>query len=491
MGFSGNGVAARDGGKRSTSWRALGNLAFRWYFAGSVTSDLGTWLANTAQLLLAYRLSHSVMVIGLVTCAQFSSPLLLGPWAGVLTDRHGARRMLLTVQLLGAACAAVMASLVFAHIISPWWLAGGAIVSGLAFTLALPARNVTVRCLVAKTDVEPAFAMDSVSYNLGRAVGPPLTVALVILCGGTAGYGWAFAANAVSFLVFSGCLVRAGKGSPERVRVRSGLKTGLNAVRASPRLAVLLAMVAAVTVADDPILVLGPALARQQHVAHGLPGWIAQWVSAGSLPGLFIAALGAGTVIGSLRRSRRTIGLRVPAAALAMLALCMMAFIFSPWWWVSVVAAAGAGFACLIANSTTRTLLSMQVRPEQEASVMAVWAIAWAGSKPVASLCDGVLASWVGIKWTGFLLAIPALIPILALIALMIIAQRARIPACLTELILKCVIFWEWVRPSPSAPRSSSVPDTQQEQSPQYPPEPQLGSPPINALQPQELTGAL
>ena len=44
--------------------------------------DLGTWLQNTAQVLLAYRLAHSVLAVGLVTCAQFSSPLVLGPWAG-------------------------------------------------------------------------------------------------------------------------------------------------------------------------------------------------------------------------------------------------------------------------------------------------------------------------------------------------------------------------------------------------------------------------
>ncbi len=36
---------------------------------------------------------------------------------------------------------------------------------------------------------------------------------------------------------------------------------------------------------------------------------------------------------------------------------------------------------------------------------MAVWAIAWAGSKPVASLSDGLMARGIGIRWTGVLLA--------------------------------------------------------------------------------------
>ena len=61
------------------TWRALRDRNFLCYFIGSVTSDFGTWLQNTAQILLAYRLSHSALVAGLVTCGQFSSPLLLGP----------------------------------------------------------------------------------------------------------------------------------------------------------------------------------------------------------------------------------------------------------------------------------------------------------------------------------------------------------------------------------------------------------------------------
>ena len=185
------------------------NRSLRWYFAGSVTSDFGTWLQNTAQVILAYRLSHSVLVVGMVTCAQFSSPLLLGPWAGVVTDKFGGRRTLLATQLTAAAFAGLMAALLFIGPINEWWLGCGAVASGLAFTFALPARNVTVRRLVPQEDVRPAFAMDSVSYNLGRAVAPPVSILLVT----TLGFGWAFAANAISFLVFAGCLVVAGSGS--------------------------------------------------------------------------------------------------------------------------------------------------------------------------------------------------------------------------------------------------------------------------------------
>ena len=69
-----------DGGPKRSNWQVLAQPRFRWYFAGSVVSNFGTWLQNTAQVVLAYQLTHSVFWVGVVTCAQFTSPLLLGPW---------------------------------------------------------------------------------------------------------------------------------------------------------------------------------------------------------------------------------------------------------------------------------------------------------------------------------------------------------------------------------------------------------------------------
>ena len=336
---------------RSSSWRTLRDRNFLCYFIGSVSSDFGTWLQNTAQVLLAYRLSHSVLVVGMVTCAQFSSPLLLGPLAGVATQRFGGRRILLITQLVAAGFAGLMTALVVAGPINAWWLGLGAIASGLAFTFTLPARNVTVRRLAPAEEIEPAFAMDSVSYNLGRAVAPPVSVALVM----TLGFGWAFGANAVSFLVFALCLALAGRGSTGPAvdygkRERSRLKDGFVIARHDWQIAVPLLMVAAVTVADDPVLVLGPALANHLHVGYNWSGY-------------FIAALGAGTVLGSLRPSRHNPSLRRAAMALALLSVCMVCFVLLPWGWGSVVAAFGAGVTCLVANSATRTLLARRAGP--------------------------------------------------------------------------------------------------------------------------------
>jgi predicted MFS family arabinose efflux permease len=166
---------------------------------------------------------------------------------------------------------------------------------------------------------------------------------------------------------------------------------------------ILLLMVAAVTVADDPILVLGPALTSRMHVPMSWSGW-------------FIAALGAGSVIGSLRPSKHRPSPRLAATALALLGGCMILFVTTPWMLVSIAAALGAGMSGLVANVATRTLLSRAAGPERVAAVMAVWAIAWAGSKPFASLADGLLADSLGVRWAGLILAVPALVPLAVII---------------------------------------------------------------------------
>jgi predicted MFS family arabinose efflux permease len=253
--------------------------------------------------------------------------------------------------------------------------------------------------------VKRAMAMDSVSYNLGRALAPAISILIFT----TVGFGLAFALNAGSFFLFTLVLVylrpRARQQAPSRSRVMNGLHIAVK----EPRVMVLLLMVAAITVAADPILVLGPALAG--HVFHSSADW----------SGVFIAALGAGNVIGSLRPSkRRPPSIRRAAAVLAMLALAMMVFSAAPSIWLSTAAAFGVGAACLVAGATARSLLIECAGGDvkRQTAIMAAWAVAWAGSKPIASLTDGGLAGLIGVRATGILLAAPALLPALILILL-------------------------------------------------------------------------
>ncbi|HEY2579082.1 MAG TPA: MFS transporter [Streptosporangiaceae bacterium] len=368
---------------------------FKQYFVASTFSNFGTWLQNTAQALLAYHLTHSALAVGVVVCAQFSSVLVLGPWAGSVAARVRSRQKLLVVtQLASAAVAAALAAFYSAHLLTETWLAAGAFALGLAYCFALPAFTVLVPALVPEAETRAAMAMNSVSYNVGRAIAPLVAVLIIT----TIGFGSLFILNAVSFVALACVLYKLEPHRAVGRASRGKLLDGFRIAKSEHNIGLLLVMVVAVTIAADPILVLGPAMAKHFGVSTDWAGY-------------FLAALGAGTVAGSLIPLRRPQRLRHAAYPLLLLGFAVIMFTLGFNLYLCLGMTFMAGVACLLAGSVTQTLLLTWARPERAVTIMAVWAVAWAGSKPLASLLDGWLASNFGIRLAGILLALPALLP--------------------------------------------------------------------------------
>jgi MFS family permease len=404
------GFAQADGSK-AAAWRVLRYRQFRYFFIGSLISNWGTWLQNTAQMLLAYQFSHSVLTVGLVTCVQFSTPLVCGPWAGVLADRIGARRTLIATQVASVAITAVMAILELSHSLSQPFLFAGAFLVGLMFTFALPAQSALVPALVPDNaaDGKAAVVMNSVAYNAGRMLAPACTVLIVLT---TASYFCVFALNAATFATFVFVLSRLKMLSAVQQLKKSRVRDGLNVALKDRRILILLLAVAAVTLAEDPVLVLGPGLAGHGfHLSFDYSGY-------------FLCALGAGSVISSILPRRGSTSTRRAAAALGALGISIVAFALAPWMWMSVAAAAGAGLSGVVAGSTAQAMLRQLAGPGRTLQVMGLWTVAWAGSKPFASAIDGLLPSVAGVRATGVIMAIPALLPPLVLILMPEIARR-------------------------------------------------------------------
>ena len=151
---------------------------------------------------------------------------------------------------------------------------------GVVSACTVPAQQALVPSLVAERDLTAAIALNSMTYNLARALGPALA-ALVVA---TLGIPVAFLLNAFSYLLFVVGLVFVHP-RPQRVaaRGRRGSGDSLAHLRREPRLAVLLCVVATVGFASDPVNTLAPAFAN----AFGHPD---TWA------GLIIGAFGAGAV---------------------------------------------------------------------------------------------------------------------------------------------------------------------------------------------------
>ncbi|HEU5155735.1 MAG TPA: MFS transporter [Streptosporangiaceae bacterium] len=383
---------------QQSSWLVVTHPKFRVYWTGSACSNLGIWLHSTAQILLAYRLTGSVIAVGLVGFAQFSGPFFLGPWAETLAGRDHRRRLLISSQVASLTVAAGMAVLQFAGLLNQPLLVVGALALGTAFTLTLPAMRAMAAALVPRADAEAALAAHTMSVNVGRAAGPVIGVGVV----GLMGFGWAFTLGAVSFACLTAALVaarppRARRAqSAARPRPHARVSTVLWPAAGNRRVQLLLLMVACVTMATDPVLVLGPAIVER---VGGSDLWA----------GYIIAALGTGVVLGSLLPARAP-SLRLAARHIGALGAAVIVFTVAPRLWVALLAALGAGVAALLAGATTQALVLAEAGDQRHASrVMALWVVACVASRPIASLLDGWLAGGRGAEVAGALLALPAL----------------------------------------------------------------------------------
>src|SRR5438105_2000384 len=82
------------------SLRAFRHRNYRLFFAGQLTSLVGTWMQTVAQSWLVYRLTGSATLLGVVGFASQFPIFLLSPVAGAVADSYPRRRTMIIVQAL-------------------------------------------------------------------------------------------------------------------------------------------------------------------------------------------------------------------------------------------------------------------------------------------------------------------------------------------------------------------------------------------------------
>jgi predicted MFS family arabinose efflux permease len=268
-----------------------------------------------------------------------------------------------------------------------------ALALGVVSASSIPAQQALVPSLVPVRDLTAAVALNSMTYNLARAVGPAFA-ALVVA---TLGIPAAFLLNAGSFLLFAVCLVLV-RPRPQRRAApgRARLRDSLTLLRREPRLAILLFVVAAVGFASDPVNTEAPAFAH----AFGHPD---TWA------GLVIGAFGAGAVTAAIFTAGHAGSPARTARMMTLLGTGVILFAVVPWLGLGFVFLFLAGFGYLSANTRATTQLQLSVEESQRGRIMALWSIAFLGLRPLASLLDGAVAGAFGVRTAGVLLALPVL----------------------------------------------------------------------------------
>ena len=371
----------------SNRFRALKHRNFQLFFAGQLISLIGTWMQNTAQLWLVYKLTNSAALLGIFGFASQIPVLFFSSLGGYVGDRYNRHRGVIWTQTAAMILAFILAGLTLSGVIRVWELVLIAFLAGIVNAFDIPIRQAFLVQMVGRPDLPNAIALNSSIFNGARVVGPAIAGFAI----GWLGEGWCFFLNGISFLAVIVALLMMRierveqpftQGSPLQ-KFMEGFRFAMSD---RPIRSALLLM-SLMSVFGLQYAVFMPVFARD--VLHGGP----------KMMGFLMGFAGAGALIGALHFASRVDEkglLEWIAATSAICAVGLILFSQSRILWLSVVALVAVGFAATSQLASTNTTVQSRVPDELRSRLMAVYATMFMGVQPVGALIAGGVAKRIG-----------------------------------------------------------------------------------------------
>lgn len=385
----------------STRFRALKHRNFQLFIIGQLISLVGTWMQNTAQQWLVYRLTGSAALLGIFGFASQLPMLGLAWMGGYVGDRYNRHRGVITTQSISMILAFALAILTLTHYIKTWHLIVIAFLVGIVNAFDVPIRQAFFVHMVGQEDLPNAIALNSSIFNGARVIGPAIAGFTIVLIG----EGWCFFLNGISFVavIIALLMMRIPRTQPNSVGespVRSFVEGFRFAMTDIPIRSTLL------------LLSLLSLFGLQYSVF--LPIYASDILHGGARTlGLLMSAAGVGAVLGALQFAARTEykGLaRWVAAMCTTCALCLLVFSYAHSFWLCAPVLFVVGFAATSQMAATNTIIQRRVPDEMRSRLMAVYATMFMGVQPVGALFAGFTAKHIGAPRTLLLFGFAVLV---------------------------------------------------------------------------------
>lgn len=173
----------------------LRQSTFRNLWISSTISNTGSLIQSVGAAWVMTGISTADHV-ALVQTASFLPMALFALPAGAIADIYDRRKVQITFLTLTLVAGALMTLVSVLGWLTPWVLLSFCFLVGSGGALSAPARGASVGEQVPKQLLPQAVALNNISYNLARSVGPALGGVIVAALGATA----AFAINAASYI---------------------------------------------------------------------------------------------------------------------------------------------------------------------------------------------------------------------------------------------------------------------------------------------------
>jgi len=343
-------------------------------------------MQSVAQSWLVYRLTGSVILLGMIGFASQIPVFLIAPFGGTVADRFNRHRILILTQSVAMILAFILAALTLTGTIQIWHLFVISSCFGIANAFDIPTRQAFAVDMVGKEDLLNAIALNSSMFNGARIIGPAIAGVLVA----AVGEGWCFFGNAVSYLaVIAGLLMMniSPVRHPRHGSAFAHIAEGFHYVATNRPIRSILLLLGLVSLMGMPYAVLMPVFA-DQYLGGG-----------SSTLGFLMGASGIGAVAAALTLASRKkiVGLgRWVAYAGGAFGVGLILFSLSRNFWLSSAILVPIGFSMMTQMSSSNTLVQAMVPDRLRGRVMSVYSMMFMGLAPIGSLLAGMLAGYLG-----------------------------------------------------------------------------------------------
>jgi MFS family permease len=391
------------------------NKVFRGLWIASLAANMAMWMHDVAAAWLMTSLTTSPVMVALVATAGTLPVFLLGLPSGALADILDRRRFFAATQLWVTLNSLALLVLAATDTLTAPVLLLLTFGNGIGLAMRWPVFAAVVPQIVTREQMPQSLALNGISMNLSRVVGPMVAGALLAALGAHA----VFAVNA-ALAVLSFVLILRWKSTPRAStlpgeRFIGAMRVGINFAAQSPRLKVILLRIFLFFIQVTALSSLLPLVARSLH--GGGPGTFT----------LMLSALGSGAITAALlfprwrERFSRDHFVRIGIPVHAALSSLIVAV---PEIWFALPAMFVLGMAWIsVANSLT---ISAQVAMPDwvRARGMAIYQTALMGGATVGSLLWGQVAAWIGINGAVWAAALLGLVMLLLMRRVSVEGQR-------------------------------------------------------------------
>ncbi|WP_407938130.1 MFS transporter [Novosphingobium malaysiense] len=385
---------------------------FRAIWIANLFSNLGSTLQSVGAAWLMTELTPSHQLVALVQASATVPIMLFGMFAGAIADNFDRRRIMLAAQVGMLTVSAALAALTYAGWISPFLLLAFTLTVGTGTALNSPAWQASVRQQVAPREIPQAIALNSISFNIARSIGPALGGLLISLFD----VSFAFAMNAVSYVGLIGVLLwwRPEPRQVERRPILPAVGVGIRYCATNgPLRRILLRGLA-----------LGFSLAAYQSL---LPAVVSDHMKGSELDfGMMLGLFGIGSItaapfIGLIRSKLGLEGILAVGAAMFVFSLSLIAAVHQISYALPAAFIAGMGWVWIL--TTINTAVQLRSPDEILGRCLSIYQAVTFGGMALGSWVWGFIADW---KSLPFALHAGSVFLIVSFAALRLLAPLPR-----------------------------------------------------------------